>query len=128
MVVIIERIEQLSAIHSADRAIVLVSVDWSPWPKESRNTMTALEESRDEWSPDSAVEFFDFWPDRDIELERWYDETCRRYAPQFELHGHGYGPFWWMRNGKILDCLTMPYKPPISQLQQRSRAVFAADA
>lgn len=124
MVNVIEHLEQTAAMMSAPRAIVLVSVPWSPWPQKSRRTLAALEATRTLWSPNAAVEFFDLWPERNEELNRWYDELCASASPRFALHGDGYGPFWWMVEGKVLKCLTRPYEIPPQSLQQRSAEIF----
>jgi hypothetical protein len=43
-----------------------------------------------------------------------------------ELHGHGYGPLWWLAGGVVLVCLTKPYERPLASLQQRSAALLQA--
>jgi hypothetical protein len=43
---VIQSMEQLSAMQSASRAIALVSVPWSPWPRKSREMLAALESTR----------------------------------------------------------------------------------
>ena len=106
------------------RAIAVVSVPWSPWPRKSRVVLAALEDSRDVWLPGLAVEFFDLWPEREDELNRWYEGMCQSHAPRFELHGHGYGPLWWLAGGAVLDCLTKPYEQPLESLQQRSATLL----
>lgn len=109
---------------SASHTIALVSVPWSPWPRKSREVLAALESTRGQWSPDSPAEFFDLWPERDDELNRWYEALCVSSSPRFELHGHGYGPLWWLAEGKVLGCLTKPYDHTLEDLQQRSAALF----
>lgn len=121
MPMLVERAQQVPAMVAA-RAIVLVSVPWSPWPRKSRDVLTALEQSLELWSPDASVEFFDLWPEREDGLNRWYEEICKSHFPQLELHGHGYGPLWWMAHGVVLDCLTKPYEHPLTLLRQRSAA------
>jgi len=120
----LERFDQVSALLAAPRAIVLVTVAWSPWPSRSRHVLGALEETQDRWLPDAPVTFFDLWPEREAELDRWYEGLCATYAPRFELHGHGYGPLWWLAAGAIVDCLTKPYLYPLAELQERSRSAF----
>jgi hypothetical protein len=115
---------QVSQMLSASRAIVLVSVAWSPWPRKSREVLVALEFSRGQWAPNATVEFFDIWPERDDELNHWYEGLCVNSAPPFELHGHGYGPLWWLAKGKVLECLSKPYEYPLETLQQRAAALF----
>lgn len=124
MAYVVENIQQASPMLSASRAIALVSVAWSPWPRLSREVLAALESTLGQWSPDPLVELFDLWPERDDELNRWYDALCVSLSPRFELHGHGYGPLWWMANGKVLECITRPYEYPLEELQERSVAVF----
>jgi hypothetical protein len=109
---------------NAARAIVLVSVPWSPWPGKSREVLAALEATRGHWSPDASVEFFDLWPERNEELNRWYDKLCADLSPQFELHGHGYGPLWWLAEGDVLECLTKPYEHALETLRRRSAEIF----
>jgi hypothetical protein len=70
------------------------------------------------------VEFFDLWLEQNEELKRWYDAQCASARPMFELHGHGYGPLWWLVNGNVLDCLTKPYEYSLTELQQRSSMIF----
>lgn len=84
---------QLPNVLAAPRAIVLVSVEWSPGPKKSRQMLAALEDSREIWLPASVVEFFDLRPEHDEELNRWYERQCREESAGFALHGDGYGPF-----------------------------------
>jgi hypothetical protein len=78
--------------------------------------------------PDSPVEFFDLWPERDDELNGWYDKQCLDLAPWFELHGHGYGPLWFLARGQVLDCLNKPYEYRLADLQRRAADIFAAGA
>ena len=124
MVHVVENMRQASQLLSAPRAIVLVSVPWSPWPHKSREVLIALDSTRAFWSPAIVVEFFDLWPERDHELNRWYEALCISLSPRFELHGHGYGPLWWLANGKVLECITKPYDYPLEELRQRSSRVF----
>ncbi|HTI52055.1 MAG TPA: hypothetical protein VL475_13920 [Planctomycetaceae bacterium] len=81
--------------------------------------LNQLERSRDNWLPGAPVAFFDLWPEREEALHAWYDELCELRFPKFELHGHGYGPFWWLTNGQIVDCLTKPCEHTLEALQQR---------
>jgi hypothetical protein len=124
MMHVVDNMRQASAMLSASHAIAVVSVPWSPWPRKSRQVLAALGSTRGHWSPDSFVEFFDLWPERDGELNRWYDALCASASPWFELHGHGYGPLWWLASGKVLECITKPYEYSLEELQQRSAAVF----
>ena len=121
---VIDSMRQLSQMLSASRAIVLISVPWSLWPRKSREVLAAVESTREQWSPDASVEFFDMWLERDDELNRWYEVQCVNSSPRFELHGHGYGPLWWMAEGEVLDCLTKPYGYPLRELQLRSAGSF----
>src|SRR5215813_9873275 len=102
MVVAVEGAAQLPALLAAPRAIVLVSVPWSPWPRKSRDALAALEASREQWSPNAPVAFFALWPEGEDALNRWYEGLCEQYSPRFELHGHGYGPLWWVAGGAVL--------------------------
>jgi hypothetical protein len=70
MPIVVERMDQVSPMLSASRAIVLVSVPWSVWPSKSREMLAALESTREQWSREVPVEFFDLWPERDDELNR----------------------------------------------------------
>src|SRR5437899_3241305 len=115
----VTNIKHLAAILTAPRAIALVSVAWSPWPSISRNILTDLESSRRVWLPSCLVEFFELWPERDESLNSWYEDMCKTYAMIFELHGHGYGPLWWLVSGEVIDCLTKPYEYSLETLQQR---------
>lgn len=124
MVHIVENVGQLSAMLTAARAIVIVSVPWSPWPKKSRVALATLEATHGQCSPDASIAFFDLWPERDEKLNRWYESLCVNSSPRFELHGHGYGPLWWLAEGKVLECITKPYDYPLEILQQRSKEVF----
>jgi hypothetical protein len=118
MPTVVDRIEQVARMFTAPRAITLVSVPWFPWPRRSRQVLEALERGCDTWFGNS-IAFFDLWPEQEEELHRWYDELCARSHPRFELHGHGYGPFWWIVHGEIADCLTKPYEQSVEALQQR---------
>ncbi|MBI1833103.1 MAG: hypothetical protein HY040_08785 [Planctomycetes bacterium] len=121
---LVEKMRQVYSMLSAARAIVLVSVPWSPWPRKSRDVLAALESTQEQWFTDASVEFFDLWPERDDELKRWYESLFANSAPRFQLHGHGYGPLWWLSEGKVLECLTEPYVFSLEALQQRSAAFF----
>jgi hypothetical protein len=121
---VIEKIRQVSQIQWAGRAIVLVSVPWSPWPSKSREVLAALESTQMQWSRGASARFFDLWPERDGELNHWYETLCIHGSPLFTLHGHGYGPLWWLAEGRILDCLPKPYEYSLESLQQRSAALF----
>jgi hypothetical protein len=84
---VVETAAQLEPMLLAARAIVLVSVAWSPWHKESRKVLADLEATWQVWSPSSSVEFYDLWPERDAALNAWYDDLCEDSFPTFELHG-----------------------------------------
>jgi hypothetical protein len=124
MATVINKMEQLSAMLAAPRAISLLAVAWSPWHRLSLPKLEALESTREQWSPQASVDFFALWPENDRELNRWYDELCRQQSTQFELHGHGYAPLWWLTNGIIVDCLAKPYQESLAALQTRSAAAF----
>jgi hypothetical protein len=121
MPIVVERMDQVAQMFSAPRVLTLVSVPWSPWPRQSRQIFDELEKSRDNWLPGLQVSFFDLRPESDEALHGWYDGFCAIHSPQFELHGHGYGPFWWLANGEIVDCLTKPCEYTLEALQQRYR-------
>lgn len=123
---VVQTMAQMHPMLSASRAIVLVSVPWSPWPRKSRDMLAALESTLGHWSRGPAVGFFDLWPECDGELNRWYEVLCANSSPQFELHGHGYGPLWWLAEGEVLDCLSRPYEYTLESLQQRSAGLFEA--
>lgn len=124
MATVIDSLGLLPAMHAAPRAIALVAVAWSPWHRRSRLVLDALEASRAEWSPNSPVGFFVLWPEEEDELRRWYEELCRQHAPRFELHGHGYGPLWWLVEGQVVDCMSRPYEAGRPALQERSARAF----
>jgi hypothetical protein len=117
-------IKHLPAMLTAPRAIALVFVAWSPWPSKSRDILTDLESNRKVWLPSSSLEFFELWPERDESLNSWYEDMCKSYALRFELHGHGYGPLWWLVRGEVIDCLSKPYGHSLETLQRRSVAIF----
>jgi hypothetical protein len=119
MVSVIENTRDLAPMLAAPRAMAVVAVDWSPWHRRSVPVLEALEASQAEWSPNHAIRFFLLWPEHDEALNRWYEEKLAEY-PQLELHGHGYAPLWWLRDGAIVDCLTRPYELPLAELQMRS--------
>jgi hypothetical protein len=121
---VVERMDQVPALLAAPRAVALVSVPWSPWPRKSRDVLVALERNRESWLPGAPVEFFDLWPEREDELNSWYEGMCHSHAPRFELHGHGYGPLWWLAGGVVLECQTKPYELPLEALRERSAAIF----
>lgn len=121
---VIDRMLQVPALQSASRAVALVSVAWSPGPRRSREMLTGLESTQEVWSPDARVEFFDLWPERDDDLNRWYEDLCAFAFPRFELHGHGYGPLWWLSDGKVIECFTKPYEYSLQDLQKRSTQIF----
>src|SRR5262245_43923015 len=96
----VERIEQVPLMLTSERAIALVSVPWSPGPVLSRRVLAALESNQEQWLPGVLVAFFDLWPEREEALLAWYEEQCRLHWPRFELHGHGWGPLWWLVRGQ----------------------------
>jgi hypothetical protein len=128
MTALIDNIRTIPTMLGAPRAIVLVAVAWSPWHQRSRPLLVALESSQEEWSPGRPVDFFELWPERDAELNHWYEELIHHSWPRFELHGHGYAPFWWLRQGEVIDCLTNPYEAGLAVLQERSAHVFQSTA
>lgn len=73
------------------------------------------------------MEFFDLWPERDGELNHWYDALCLSASPRFVLHGHGYGPLWWLSQGEVLECITKPYEHPLEELKKRFALAFRMD-
>ena len=119
MPIVVERMDQVAQMLSAPRALTLVSVPWSPWPRQSRRIFDELEKCRESWLPGVPVSFFELQPESDEDLQGWYDKFCEVHFPQFELHGHGYGPFWWLSNGEVLDCLAKPCDHTRYALQQR---------
>jgi hypothetical protein len=121
---VIDNMELLSRVLAAPRAIALVAVAWSPWHRRSLPILERLESSQGQWSPNYPVSFFVLWPEKDGELNRWYDELCRQEYPRFELHGHGYAPLWWLIDGRVVDCLMKPYEANLRALQMRSAKAF----
>src|ERR1700730_19441219 len=117
-------LDLLASMLVAPRAIVLVSVPWSPWPPKSWNILAALETTRNVWFPNASVEFFELFPEKEEKLNEWYQFKCKRQAPLRELHGHGYGPLWWLAEGEVIDCLAKPYEHSLESLQQRSMTLF----
>jgi hypothetical protein len=128
MSALIDTILALPAMLGAPRGIVLVAVAWSPWHQRSRPLLAALESSQADWSPGRPVHFFELWPEKDSDLYQWYEALARRSVPRFELHGHGYAPFWWLRQGDVIDCLSKPYQADLAVLQQRSANAFQGNA
>jgi hypothetical protein len=128
MSIVINSLGQIPRLMAAPRSIALLFVEWSPGPYRSRVVLNNLEASRNEWSPKHAIEFFEIVPEAQDELNRWYEELCRLYSPRFELHGHGWGPLWWVANGEVLDCLTKPYELPLETSIQRSVNVLLSGA
>jgi hypothetical protein len=120
----IEDIAALASLLSAPRAIALVYVPWSPWPRKSRVVLGELEASQVEWSTEMPISFFVLSPEKDETLNAWYEGVCSEYSQRFVLHGDGYGPFWWLSRGKIIDCLTKPYDVALKALQMRSINTF----
>jgi hypothetical protein len=121
---VVDSLQELQPLLAAPRAIVLVAVAWSPWPAKSRVTLGALEESQRRWSPNASVEFFELWPENEPALRQWYEDVCRSHAERFELHGHGYGPLWWLANGTVLNCIKKPYERSLDSLESASIAAF----
>jgi hypothetical protein len=124
MAEVVKTMGQVFRMLSASRAIVLVSVPWSPWPRKSREVLAALESTQKQWAFNASVEFFDLWPESEEALTGWYEELCITSSPRFVLHGHGYGPLWWLAEGKVLSCLAKPYEYPMEELQQRSKSLY----
>jgi hypothetical protein len=124
----VDSMRQVPAMLAARRAVAVISVPWSPWPRKSRELLAVLEQNREQWSPGTPVQFFDLWPEQEEELYCWYEQLCEQYAPRLALHGHGYGPLWWLTRGVVLDCLYKPYEFPLEELQQRSQVVFESVA
>ncbi len=123
MAVTISHINDLTQLLESDRAIVLVWVGWSRGPYFSRNLLTTLEETVSNWSPNMAVNFYILDVEAEEQLSKWYENKCLAYQEKFTLHGHGWGPFWWMRQGQIVDCVSIPWKD--CDVQQRSIEAFA---
>ena len=121
---VVESMQQLGPMIAAPRAVVLVSVPWSPWPNKARPSLATLALTRRRWSPVWQVEFFDLRPESDEELNRWYESVLREYWPRFELSAGGYGPFWWVTRGRVIDYLTKPYNLSLEELERRSAAAF----
>jgi hypothetical protein len=121
---VIENMTDLTSMLSSSCAIAIVSVPWSPWHSKSREVLAALESTCRQWSPNASVKFFDLWPERDEELNRWYTALCTNLSPRLELHGHGYGPLWWLAEGEVLECLIKPYEYSLETIQQRSAELF----
>jgi hypothetical protein len=120
----IDSIQSLSSMLMAPRSIGMIAVAWSPWHRRSRPLLAALEASQPDWSVSHPIDFFELWPEKDANLSQWYEELVNRSWPRFELHGHGYAPFWWLRQGEVVDCLSKPYDVELTALQERSKKVF----
>jgi hypothetical protein len=127
MPALIDTIRALPTMLAASRGIVLVAVAWSPGYLRSRPLLSALESSQAQWSPAHPVNFFELWPEKDAQLNEWYEALIHK-LPRFELHGHGYGPFWWLRQGEVIDCLSKPYEAGLAILEKRSANVFQGKA
>lgn len=110
------------SIFNQDRAIVLVYVDWSTTPRLSLAKLNTLKATTAEWCPNDAVVFYVIRPEDDKQLHAWYESLFAKY-PQFELHGHGWGSFWWIKDGKIVDCVNQPWS--ISDEDLRTRSALA---
>ena len=121
---VVEGLRDLPGLLAAPRAVAVVSVPWSPWPRRSREALAALERTRGDWSPSAEVAFFDLRPEAGAGLGRWYEAWVAQHAARFELHGHGYGPLWWLAGGAVLGCLAKPYDRPPADLERRSAALF----
>jgi hypothetical protein len=124
MASVIDNMGLLAPMLTAPRAIGLVAVAWSPWHRQSRAVLDSLESAQQQWSPGRPVDFYILWPEKDAELNRWYENLCREKYPRFELHGHGYAPLWWLVRGHVIDCLIKPYQTRLETLQQRSVKAF----
>ena len=125
MVHLIETVDQIPALVNASRAIALLSVPWSVWPRKSKKVLELLEKTQTTWASDLRIEYFDIWPEKNEELNRWYEGLCEEYADQFELHGHGYGPLWWVRDGVILRSMTKPYELDFGEVKRLSAFLLA---
>jgi hypothetical protein len=106
----------------------MIAVAWSPWHQRSRPVLVTLESSQSQWSPGRPVSFFELWPEKDANLNQWYQDLTHQKWPRFELHGHGYAPFWWLRHGEVIDCLSKPYQAGLPGLQKRSTVAFQGEA
>lgn len=107
------------SIFNEERAIVLVYVDWSMTPRLSLDKLNALKATSLEWCPNDPVAFYVIRPEDDNQLNAWYESLFDKY-PQFQLHGHGWGPFWWVNDGKIVDCVHKPWNISDDDLRARS--------
>ncbi|MFL5244031.1 MAG: hypothetical protein ACJ8FY_18160 [Gemmataceae bacterium] len=126
MAYVIDNMGLLAPMLNAPRSIAVVAVAWSPWHYQSRALLQVLESSQEQWSAGRPVDFYALWPEKDAELNRWYGDLIREQYPRFELHGHGYAPFWWLIKGQVVDCLTKPYETKLAWLQDRSARAFRA--
>jgi hypothetical protein len=70
MATVVDNVRDVPRLLSAPRAIAMVAVGWSPYHRLSQPVLDALESSHDEWFPDSAIDFFVLWPEKDDELNR----------------------------------------------------------
>jgi hypothetical protein len=125
MATIIDHGDQVSLLTTTPRAIAMVSVEWSPWHRKSRHVLAALEDTREHWTVRS-VSFFELWPEREQGIRGWYNQLCQSYAPEFELHGHVFGPLWWLVDGDIVGCQLKPYELGLRVLQARSASLLEA--
>ena len=89
--------------------------------------LDSLNATQQQWSPE-PISFFVLCPAGDRRLADWYSDLYHLYEPRFTLHGHGWGPFWWLVRGTIVDCLTKPYEQSIEQLRERTLKAFEAAA
>ena len=119
----IERLDELPPLLAADRAIALVHVPWSPGPRRSQLVLNELDATQQRWSRE-PIGFFVLHPESEQRLNDWYMDLCRLYEPRFLLHGNGWGPFWWLVRGTIIDCVEKPYEFRIAELVERTVGNF----
>ena len=94
-------------------------MDWSPAPQLSLEKLANLQANAPSWCQAGSVDFYMLRPEDDQQLNAWYKSLFNEY-PQFALHGHGWGPFWWVKDGKIVDCESHPYAMTDVELRERS--------
>ena len=113
---------------TCERAIALVYVPWSPGPRFGMPLLAALEATSQDWSRNNRIGFFVLYEEAEARLSAWFAGTCKQYEPRFVLHGNGWGPFWWLVHGGIVDCIEKPYEASIEELKERSKRLFGIDA
>jgi len=122
---IVSTLDGARAVMNAARAVVLVYVEWSPFPRQSQKVLIELEASAEDWCSE-PVAFFVLRPEDDEQINAWYEALMSKH-PDMELHGHGYGPFWWIRDRAIVDCMRNPYRLSLEELKSRSGALLCVD-